>query len=133
MRFFLSLFIETIALIMLIVSAAKAGKDEKKENPLQQEFKWVNLTDEQLKEWYTPTDLCALKFSETTGFPQEIRSKNCSEFSRKLLLIQNYELSPVINSLFKRFRRKQKASLRCRYGIKQFTLLCCVWCSETIF
>ena len=45
-------------------------------------FEWVNLTQDELKQWYTPTDLCMLESNDTIGFPQEVRAKNCSAYSR---------------------------------------------------
>ena len=60
-------------------------------NPLTVEYKWKDLTEEELKQWYTETDLCALKWNEYQGFPQNIRAKNCSKFSSMTLLrLQSY-------------------------------------------
>ena len=46
-----------------------------------EKFTWRDLTQEELKSWYTPTDLCTLESTHYKQFPQSIRSKNCSHLS----------------------------------------------------
>ncbi len=50
--------------------------------PSQCSFKWKDLTQKELEEWYTPTDLCMLQSEDKAGYPQHIRANNCSEFSQ---------------------------------------------------
>lgn len=46
------------------------------------DYTWRDLTTEELKAWYTPTDLCVAENTIFNSFPQDVRSKNCSQFSR---------------------------------------------------
>lgn len=48
----------------------------------QSDFKWVDLQSHELSSWYTPADLCVMNNTHRSAFPQEVRAKNCSEFSR---------------------------------------------------
>lgn len=45
-------------------------------------FKWVDLTQQELETWYTPTDLCLLNRTDKFGYPQELRKNECYNVSR---------------------------------------------------
>lgn len=47
----------------------------------KEEFVWRDLTPDELKGWYSPTDLCALQNTNYKAFPQDVRAKNCSQYS----------------------------------------------------
>ena len=46
------------------------------------EYKWRDLTEQELNEWYTPTDLCVLNSTEKFTFPQDTRKNECFHVSR---------------------------------------------------
>lgn len=48
----------------------------------QNDFSWVDLTEEELSSWYTPADLCVLQSENRKTFPQDIRAGNCSRYTR---------------------------------------------------
>lgn len=45
-------------------------------------WKWRDLTDSEMSEWYSPADLCVLNTSMRSSFPQDIRAKECSQYTR---------------------------------------------------
>lgn len=45
-------------------------------------FKWVDLTQQELESWYSPTDLCLLNRTDKFGYPQELRKNECFNVSR---------------------------------------------------
>ena len=54
---------------------------------------WRDLTEEELKNWYSPTELCMLKSDDRVSYPQVVQSENCSEYSHGKLyhiLPKNY-------------------------------------------
>ena len=44
-------------------------------------FTWRDLTQAELEQWYTPTDLCMMKSADKKGYPQHIKANECKEFS----------------------------------------------------
>jgi hypothetical protein len=45
-------------------------------------WKWRDLTDNELAQWYTPADLCVLNASSRSAFPQDIRARDCYHHSK---------------------------------------------------
>lgn len=79
-----------IVLLLATFFLVGASQDERRKLALSSEhlselphyFKWKQLSDQELNDWYTPADLCVLENGEIGAFPQDIRSRNCSEFSK---------------------------------------------------
>ncbi len=46
------------------------------------EFRWKELTQEEMEQWYSPTDLCVLNSTDKFTFPQDTRVKDCAHLSK---------------------------------------------------
>ena len=67
-------YLQAFCAFLLLVSIALIQS-------VEEMFNWRDLTPDELKAWYSPTDLCALESTHYKHFPQHIRSKNCSQHS----------------------------------------------------
>lgn len=46
------------------------------------DFKWVNLSSSEMTDWYTPADHCVMENLVRSAYPQDIRSKDCAQYSK---------------------------------------------------
>ena len=42
---------------------------------------WQDLTPTEIKQWYTPTDLCMLQSEDRASYPQTVRAEKCASVS----------------------------------------------------
>ena len=42
---------------------------------------WQDLTPTEIKQWYTPTDLCMLQSEDRASYPQTVRAEKCAAVS----------------------------------------------------
>jgi len=42
---------------------------------------WKDLTPTEIKQWYTPTDLCMLQSEDRASYPQTVRAEKCAAVS----------------------------------------------------
>lgn len=56
-------------------------------------YKWRDLTYTELKEWYSPTELCMLDTNDTVLYPMKIREKYCEKLGKPRGAVNYYESS----------------------------------------
>lgn len=76
------LFVSCICLFSLLISQVMSLFDDYRKVLNQKSFRWVDLSENELGQWYQPADLCILNSTDRLKFPQDVRADDCYHYSK---------------------------------------------------